>query len=614
MILACQSPAHSLHVSGHILVGYTTSSRFPHRMTDHINNSFVFCCKRSLSLSSRRISASKYADDENSAKYNSVIKHHHHHVKRKRRIGVIGGGASGMFAATAAAESVRKLLNESSQSSAGAAVAERCDVIVFEGTSKTMSKVRISGGGRCNVMHDITKPLPHILASYPRGHKELRGTYTKRFTPHDAYDWFTSRGVTLKTEEDGRMFPITNDSITIIDCITNAATIAGVEIRMKEKVECVEWQESSVGDSNDGEGRFAITLSSRLSNNDASSLSSGRVEHVERFDAVILATGSFPMGHEIARSLGHTIVKPVPSLFTLDAQDLVRDGGIFNGLAGVAVPWARLTLVINDGVVVATSEDNIVSDAESDDNEVDKTTLKKGKRRKKKSSTIISQEGPLLITHHGVSGPAALRLSAFAAREFHELTYQCDIKVHFCPKWEDEQSSIKGGVGSENVLMDALWEMTRLMPKRRVSTGCPLFMKGMETPSYSYHDDNDSPKNLPIIPKRLWSALVQHSNIPSDLIWGDASKLMIRSLTNNLYAFPLRVTSKGIFKEEFVTAGGVNLNEVQMSNMQSKVTPGLFMCGEVLNVDGVTGGFNFMGCWSTGYVAGQGAAQFCLEE
>jgi predicted flavoprotein YhiN len=522
-----------------------------------------------------------------------------------------------MFAATAAAETLHKLLlNESSQSSmdaTGAAIiAEGYDVIVFEGTSKTLSKVRISGGGRCNVMHDITKPLSHILASYPRGQKELRGTYTKRFTPTDAYDWFTTRGVSLKTEEDGRMFPITNDSITIIDCITHAALIAGVKIRIKEKVECVEWQDSSVDNNDDGEGRFAITLSSRTSNNNASS-SSGKVERVERFDAVILATGSFPMGHEIAKSLGHTIVKPVPSLFTLDTHDLVKDGGIFNGLSGVAVPWARLTLVINDsGVELSTSDDNIISDAVLVDNEADKTTIKKGIRRKKKSSTIISQEGPLLITHHGVSGPAALRLSAFAAREFHELTYQCDVQVHFCPKWEDEQKSIKSGVGNENALMNALWEMKSLMPKRRVSTGCPLFIKGMENPSNN--DDGDSPKNLPIIPKRLWSALVQHSNIPSDLIWGDASKSMIRSLTNNLSAFPLRVTSKGIFKEEFVTAGGVNLNEVQMSNMQSKLTPGLFMCGEVLDVDGVTGGFNFMGCWSTGYVAGQGAAQFCLEE
>jgi predicted flavoprotein YhiN len=159
--------------------------------------------------------------------------------------------------------------------------------------------------------------------------------------------------------------------------------------------------------------------------------------------------------------------------------------------------------------------------------------------------------------------------------------------------------------------VDALWEMTRLAPKRRVSTGCPLFMKGME--AGNDESAGDSTKSTQIIPKRLWSALVQHSEIPSDTIWGEASKSMIRSLSNNLSAFPLCVTSKGIFKEEFVTAGGVALNEIQMSSMQSKKTPGLFMCGEVLDVDGVTGGFNFMGCWSTGYLAGAAAVDFALD-
>ena len=470
-------------------------------------------------------------------------------------------------------------------------------------------------------MHDRTKPLSQILSSYPRGHRELRGTYTKRFTPDDAYDWFTSRGVILKTEADGRMFPVTDDSRTIVDAISRAATEAGAELRMRERVEGVEWrgrrsgggeeEEEEGGDDedNNGGGRFAVTLSSR-SSDDASS--GGRVAVEEIFDAVILATGSFPTGHEIARSLGHTIVKPVPSLFTLDAKDLVTDGGIFHGLAGVAVPWARLTMVVNDdGSTSSPPPGNELSSAESADATPDQT--KKNGRRKKKKATTISQEGPLLITHHGVSGPAALRLSAFAAREFHAVGYQCEVSIHFCPKWEEERMSEKGGGGGgDSILMDTLWAMTRSIPKRRVSTGCPLFMKGMEA---SYDESaGDSPKSLPIIPKRLWSALVQHSTIPSETIWGDASKSMIRSLSNNLSAFPLCVTSKGIFKEEFVTAGGVHLNEVHMSDMHSKVTPGLFMCGEVLDVDGVTGGFNFMGCWSSGYVAGEGAAKFCLDD
>jgi predicted flavoprotein YhiN len=467
------------------------------------------------------------------------------------------------------------------------------------------------------VMHDRTKPLSQILSSYPRGPRELRGTFTKRFTPEDAYDWFTSRGVILKTEADGRMFPITDDSRTIVDTISRAATEAGAELRMRQRVERVEWRGMRSGggeeegddddDDDGGGGRFTVTLSSR-SSDDASS---GRVVVEERFDAVILATGSFPMGHEIASSLGHTIVKPVPSLFTLDARDLVTDGGVFHGLAGVAVPWARLTMVVNDNEATsAPPSGEERSSAELADANADQT--KKDRRRRKKKAITISQEGPLLITHHGVSGPAALRLSAFAAREFHTVGYRCEVRIHFCPKWEEERMSGKCGSGGDSILMDALWGMTRSIPKRRVSTGCPLFMKGME--ASDQESAGDSPKSAPIIPKRLWSALVQHSEIPSDNIWGDVSKSMIRSLSNNLSLFPLGVTSKGIFKEEFVTAGGVHLSEVQMSNMQSKVTPGLFMCGEILDVDGVTGGFNFMGCWSTGYVAGEGAAKFCLDD
>lgn len=493
-----------------------------------------------------------------------------------------------MFAATAAADAVQRYVSQQQQSQQGEQISlEGCDVIVFEGTSKTMAKVRISGGGRCNVMHDKTKPLPQILSSYPRGNKELRGLYTKRFTPDDTYEWFTSRGVQLKTESDGRMFPITDNSQTIIDTISDAANQAGVEVRMKEKVEGVEWREGNENGGNE-EGKFVVITSSKSPD------TLNKVKSEEHFDALILATGSFPIGQKIARSLGHEIVKPVPSLFTFDAKDLVKGGGIFHGLSGVSVPLARLTLVVNDEM--ASSSGGELSNAKPA--EAEPTTTKKKRKRNKKAQTII-QEGPLLITHHGVSGPAALRLSAFAAREFHAVGYKCEVAVHFCPKWEEEQKVSKGE-GSEGVLMDALWEMTRLIPKRQVATGCPLFTKGLEPSA--------------VIPKRLWSALVQHSEIPPATTWGDASKSMIRSLVSNLSAFPLRVTSKGIFKEEFVTAGGVHLKEIKMSSMESKVKPGLFMCGEVLDVDGVTGGFNFMGCWSTGFVAGEGAAKFCLEE
>lgn len=485
-------------------------------------------------------------------------------VRRRRRIAVIGGGASGMFAATAAAD----------------ASSSSCEVIVFEGTSKTMSKVRISGGGRCNVMHDVTKPIPQILSSYPRGNKELRGLFTKRFTPDDAYEWFTSRGVQLKTESDGRMFPVTDDSQTIISTITHAAIKAGVEVRTKTKIQSVEWMD----DSDNHDGNFAINVSSKSTTEPGEKESSK-----EYFDALILATGSFPIGHEIARSLGHTVIKPVPSLFTFDTKELVREGGIFHGLAGLSVPTARLTLTVTDEMKPSSGDDLTEQETRSND-ETSKT------KKKRKKTPAITQEGPLLITHFGISGPATLRLSAFAAREFHAVKYNCEVKVHFCPKFEEGQRRLGSTGGSEDILMDALWEMTRLIPKRRVATGCPLFINEQE----ENDDVLPSETNAPIIPKRLWAALVSHSSIPSELVWGDASKAMIRSLANSLASFPLNTTGFSSFKEEFVTAGGICLKEVQLTNMESKIKPGLFMAGEVLDVDGVTGGFNFMSCWSTG--------------
>lgn len=508
--------------------------------------------------------------------------------EKRTRIAVIGGGASGMFAATAAADA-----------------AASSDVIAFEATSKTMSKVRISGGGRCNVMHDVTKSLPQILSSYPRGSKELRGLYTKRFTKEDAYEWFTSRGVELKTESDGRMFPVTDNSQTIIDTITHAAIMAGVEVRTRSKIQSVEWINNDDDDASDhkNNGKFAINISSRSS-------TSGEKEMCkEFFDALILATGSFPLGHDIARSLGHNVIRPVPSLFTFDTKDLVQEGGAFHGLAGLSVPHARLTLTVSDEMKQSAS-DKDQTNMNSNDDEALATT--KTKKKRKKKASVITQEGPLLITHHGISGPATLRLSAFAAREFNAVNYNCEVRLHFCPMFEEGQRQLGSTGGSEDILMESLWEMTRLIPKRRVSTGCPLFMKdNAEENAFSGIETTQQPNTAPIIPKRLWAALVSSSSIPSELVWGEASKAMIRSLAINLTSFTVRTTGFSSFKEEFVTAGGVSLKEVQLTNMESKIIPGLFMAGEVLDVDGVTGGFNFMNCWASGFVSGSSAAEYC---
>jgi predicted Rossmann fold flavoprotein len=418
----------------------------------------------------------------------------------KNKIAVIGGGASGIFASIAAAEH------------------EQTQVIVLEATSKTLQKVKISGGGRCNVMHDTSKTVPIILAGYPRGQKELNGLYQKRFSPSMAREWFESRGVVLKTEPDGRMFPITDSSQTILDTLMQAAVDECVDIRMRQKVNSIFRRD---------DGIFSIEF---------------KDGEQENFSAVILATGSSPVGWALAKSLGHDLVSPVPSLFTLNCKHQIKEGGLLYGLSGISVPLARVSL-----------------------------------------SKKQFQEGPLLVTHHGISGPAVLRLSAFAARDFNELNYRGPVTVH----WD-----VALGTNLEDLFQE-LWKVTSSNPKRTVASVCPL------------------PNNS--IPRRLWSSLCLESGFAPDIVWGNANKKLVRKLATNIAACPLEVTGKGTFKEEFVTAGGVSLKEIDMKTMESKKCPGLFLCGEVINVDGVTGGFNFLNCWGTGFVAGHGAADYCQQ-
>jgi predicted Rossmann fold flavoprotein len=420
-------------------------------------------------------------------------------LSHKNKIAVVGGGASGIFASIAASEH------------------EHTQVTVLEATSKTLHKVKISGGGRCNVMHDTSKSIPTILSGYPRGNKELNGLYKKRFSPTMARDWFEYRGVELKTEEDGRMFPITDSSQTIIDTLTNAALVEGVDIRMRQKVNSIR---------RDDDGTFSIQFKDGTE---------------EDFSAVILATGSSPAGYVLAESLGHTLVSPVPSLFTLNCKHAIKENGLLYGLSGISVPSARVSI-----------------------------------------SKKQFQEGPLLITHHGISGPAVLRLSAFAAREFKEMNYRGHVTIN----WDTPLGN------NAELIFEQLWKITSNNPKRTVASVCPL------------------PNNS--IPRRLWSSLVLASGFAPDTLWGGAPKKLVRQLATNLVACPMEITGKGTFKEEFVTAGGVSLKEVDMKNMESKRCPGLFLCGELINVDGVTGGFNFMNCWGTGFVAGHGSADHCL--
>jgi predicted Rossmann fold flavoprotein len=447
------------------------------------------------------------------------------------KIGVIGGGASGMFAACSAASTGKCLASEETE------------IHVLEASSKLMTKVEISGGGRCNVLHDTSKPVSNLLNGYPRGKKELQGLLHKHFSPKNAEEWFRSRGVDLKTESDGRMFPTTDSSQTIMNCIMDSARQNGVKIRTRQKVSKVQYNESRQVNSKP----FTVEY-----------FDEEKQIKSQDFDAIIIATGSNPLGYDIASSLHHTIIPPVPSLFTFNTKNQNKDGQVFYGLAGVSVPMARTTLKI--------------------------------KIPNKKKLKTIDQEGPLLITHHGLSGPAVLRLSAFAAREMKGLNYQTEIGIHWAPEF-----------GSAQDIEEMLWKITSISPKKAVSSVCPLMILDEEGASTS------------AIPRRLWYALCIESGIEKSTIWGEASKKKIGALSRNIAEFKADVTGKGVFKDEFVTAGGVCLKDVDMKTMESKLVKGLYFCGEVLDVDGVTGGFNFMNCWSTGYVSGKSAVESLIS-
>lgn len=457
------------------------------------------------------------------------------------RIAVVGGGASGIFAAISAAEAAQ-------QESVDASIR------VLEAGSKTLTKVKVSGGGRCNVLHDTSKPVDLLLQGYPRGKKELNGLLHKQFPPKQAQEWFETNGVTLKTESDGRMFPTTDSSQTIIDTLLTAVERTKiVQIQTRTKVTDVVRIDPS-----DGNGWTTFSISYETKTKESKS-----TQRDEIFDAVIMATGSTPYGYRLIQSLDHKLVPTVPSLFTLSTAHDVKEDGVLYGLSGVSVPYARVSFRIPDPV--------------TDDPKTDASPNKK----KRKKPKYISQEGPLLITHRGLSGPAALRLSAFGARDLALCKYQGDLQVHWAPMLPD--NTIDG-------VFEKLWACTQSNPKKTVSTVCPLLL-----PTFVGNEDDPTPTTA--IPKRLWGALVRSTGMAMDLTWGQAPKKLVRKLATQVCACPLIMTSKGTFKEEFVTAGGVKLNEINMKTMQSKKCPGLFFCGELIDVDGVTGGYNFMNCW-----------------
>ncbi len=404
------------------------------------------------------------------------------------RVIIVGGGAAGFFAAIACAETLGP---------AGT-------VTLYEATAHPLAKVRVSGGGRCNVTHACFEPR-ELVRQYPRGGRELLGAF-HRWQPRDTVAWFAARGVETKTEEDGRMFPVTDDSATIADCLLQAAEKAGVRLVTTLGVRTAE----AVGPNS-----FWVTLT------DGTEVRSERL---------LLATGGnrSSAGFTIAEKLGHTIEPLLPSLFTFHLDD-----ARLIGLSGVAVENATV------GV----------------------------------AGTKLRQSGPMLITHWGLSGPAVLKLSAWGAREMAARNYEFPLTVNFVPPHQrDSLVRELSGVREKN-------------PRKQITTWSPVAM-----------------------PQRLWERLVTSAGIAATTPWTAVGNAALSQLATLLTAAEFQVVGKSTFKEEFVTCGGVRLGEVDFRTMESRLCPGLHFAGEVLDIDGVTGGFNFQSAWTTGWLAGQAAA------
>lgn len=404
---------------------------------------------------------------------------------------VIGGGAAGFFGAIACAEANPQL-----------------KVTLLEAGQKPLAKVRISGGGRCNVTHHCFES-DRLIENYPRGGKALRGAFS-RFQPKDTVEWYESRGVKLKTEADGRMFPVTDSSQTIIDCLTKAADKASVRLFTNTPVKTVKQFYNSENHS-----YFQIELKNGKN---------------LQCDRLVIATGSNPLGYRWAKNLGHKIESPIPSLFTLNIKD-----SRLQGLAGVSVANAQVRLGT-------------------------------GKNR-------LEQTGALLITHWGVSGPAILKLSAWSARFLYDLKYDSGLQINWLPEYNQE------------TLKQELIALKETNPKKKIVNYCPLKL-----------------------PKRLWQSLITHVEIKPDKVWSEISKKELNRLVTEIVQGQYQIKGKGVFKEEFVTCGGVSLKEVNFKTMESKKCPGLYFAGEVLDIDGVTGGFNFQSAWTTSWLAGKAIA------
>jgi predicted Rossmann fold flavoprotein len=405
---------------------------------------------------------------------------------KKNRLIVVGGGAAGFFCAINAAR-----------------LSPTLEVVIVEKTSKLLSKVRVSGGGRCNVTHACFS-IAEMIKKYPRGASFLKKAFHHFFTT-DTIAWFKDRGVELKTESDGRMFPSSNSSQTIVDCLMQEANRYGVEILMNKEVKAV----NKVNDS------FELLFS-----NDTTLAA----------NFLCIASGGYPKStqFEWLHQIGHTIEAPVPSLFTFNMP-----GNPINALMGISVERVQVKIM----------------------------------------GSKLAEEGPLLITHWGMSGPAILKLSAWGARELAAKNWQFGMVVNWLPAY------------NEQTLKDKFQLIRFDIAAQKISNRNPF-----------------------LLPQRLWEYLLQQSGVNENSRWADLPAKEQNKLIKNICAQEFSVNGKTTFKEEFVTSGGIALEEVEHASMQSKIAPGLFFAGEVLNVDGVTGGFNFQNAWTTGWIAAKAIA------
>ena len=402
---------------------------------------------------------------------------------------VVGGGAAGFMTAVTAAENG----------------VER--IIILEGSSKLMEKVRISGGGRCNVTNASWIPS-ELAENYPRGGIKLLESFN-RFAAGDVFDWFEKRGLNLKIEADNRVFPVSDSSLDVISCLKKNAINKGVEISTK----------------------FFVKEILKTSDNLFTIFNSEKNSIIAK--NIILSTGGHPSGHKLAKNFGHSIIRPVPSLFTFSTKETK-----LNECSGVSIKNIDIEIQLNN--------------------------------------KSFKNRGDLLITHWGFSGPAVLKLSSIAARELFDQKYKFNLIIRWSnleyKELKEKIDNLKFNNGKLNLI--------NLRP-------------------------------LPLLTKRLWVFLLNKMEINKDKKWSDLLANEREKMINSLLKDKYIISSKGPFGEEFVTSGGVSINEVNFKSMESLICPGLFFSGEVLDVDGITGGFNFQHCWTSGWLAGQSVSKLC---